>query len=349
MSNSYLMSWFEGLLFGNKHIYQDPPEELKPLLLRMEVENINWVYIMNHDGLTAFTYKVHGDLNTILDSIDNEWVPKDKLPLQTKAVSRFWNEFQLFLARRESIPPIPLHPEKDDDKILKELLDNPKDISFSYQSASFWGEIARRYITLRRPMNDAAPLPPTSLENRRRAMRLYDITCETRGRFYDPLSMHLVPHSEYVNAVHWQSSSLLQAFMLSNPSHTLTKSIHKLVQRAFELFFNGEKPPFLEWPEFDALIHNIQVIHSNVQEVQDNEPPKLVDVFQRLLALSYKDGLWEKDVHIQKPCKNEATGLELFLLTEKLHLAERRNHYIMKGLEVSYGTTFAPTRIENTC
>ena len=50
-------------------------------------------------------------------------------------------------------------------------------------------------------------------------------------------------------------------------------------------------------PQLDSLLHNIKIIHEEIQQVpHENAPPKLIDIFQRLLALCQRDGLWEKNV-----------------------------------------------------
>lgn len=328
MSNTHLINWLEALFFGSKHILNDPPKELKRILLQMETNNISWNYIISKGGFTNFAYQVHGDLSYLIDHLEEEWPPTEINSLKTRVVSKFWNQLQLLLAQHDTADTkLPLIPEEDDDTILKNLLKSQK-ASKSYQSAKFWGEVARRFINIRRPLNEIHPLPNVSSEYLKRAMKLYDITCQIKGHYWDPYSMHLVPHSEYVNSVHWKSDQLLESFINANPNHDLTQSIQKLFYRAFNHFLNGQRPVLKSWPEMDSFLHNIQIIHENIKEVpHEDEPPKLIDVFQRLLALCYKDNLWEKSVHLNK-LSNEITGTDLFLLTEQLQSAERQNKFI---------------------
>lgn len=335
---SLLIHWFERLLFGDASSDTRPPRELTHLVLRMEVENIPWSHMMRHGGLTAFPYQVHGDLNSLTDYLEKQWVEQlphyEPGPFKTRAVSRFWDDLQLLLAKRdEEMPPPPKLPCRRDDDILQDFLEGSDRCRrrYDYQSASFWGETARRFVNLRRP-ETVAPLPPVSESHFRRVLRLYDIFCKARGEYYEPFGLYLVPRDEHVNAAHWQTDGNLEAFMRDRPAHSLTLSVQALLRRTLHQLLHGEKPTALlnPCPRLDALLHNVRAIHESVQQVpHENAPPRLVDVLQRLLALCERDGLWEKNVP-EIPVETSPVGASLLYLTEQVRIAERERRVLWK-------------------
>lgn len=358
---SLLIHWFEQLLFGSDDSSTTPPDELKNLVVRMEVENIPWSHMMHHGGLTAFPYQVHGDLNSLTDYLDKQWIerlaPYEPGPFKTRAVSRFWDDLQLLLARREeSMRPAATAeaaaPCQRDDVILQHFLDGDHLDSYEYQSASFWGEIARRFINLRRPETTVAALLPVSETHWKRVLQLYDITCQARGQWYDPFNLYLVPRAEYVNAAHWQTDRNLEAFMRDRPSHALTLSVQALLRRTLHQLLHGEKLTALlnPCPRLDALLHNIRVIHESVQQVpHENTPPRLIDVLQRLLALSRKDGLWEKTVPEVEE-QQSGVGMSLLHLTEQIRIAERERRVLWKHvIEQRHDSKSVPEPPEHIC
>lgn len=348
MSNSCLIRWFEQLLFGASDSPAHPPLQAKNLILRMEAESVPWSHITLQGGFTSFPYQVHGDLNTLLDHLEKEWldgedsgyVPRCK----TRAVEKFWNQLQLLLAKRkEAMETLPT-PLRDDDAILRNLLDPQQQQhagSYEFQSAAFWGQVARRFINLRRPESVPAALASTSSILAQRAVKLYDMTCMARGQVLDPLTMHLVHHAEYVNAAHWQTPKNLEAFMHDRPSHPLSLSVQALLKQTVDQLLQGEPITAYLTPcsRLDALLHNIRVIHESVQQVpQDQVPPKLIDIFQRLLALSYRDNLWEKEFPPATEPRDLLLGTSMLYLTEQLRIAEREkrllwNHVIERAEE----------------
>lgn len=300
----------------------------------MEAENIPWSHILFQGGFTAFPYQIHGDLNYLTDHLEQQWLLQMPAhaprPLQTRAVTKFWNELQLLLAKRDETPrPALPAPSPQDDAILEHMLEPGHQGSYAFQSAAFWGEVAHRFIHLRRP-ETVSPLPPASTESLKRVQQLYNMTCMARGQSLDPFTMVLVHHTEYVNAAHWQTPQTLEAFMLDRPSHPLTRSIQALLKRTVEDVLHGEKPTALlnPCPRLDALLHNIRVVHESIQKVPHREaPPKLIDIFQRLLALSYRDELWEKVIPVIEPT-HTWVGTSLFYLTEQVRIAERERRLL---------------------
>lgn len=333
----------------------------------MEVENIPWSHLIHHGGLTAFPYQVHGDLNSLTDYLDKQWVqqlaPYEPGPFKTRAVSRFWDDLQLLLARREEMTAAAAAvttretaaaaaaPCRRDDVILQHFLEGNHLDRYEYQSATFWGEIARRFINLRRPETTVAALKPVSADTHaKRVLQLYDITCQARGQWYDPFNMYLVPLTEYVNAAHWQTDHNLEAFMRDRPSHALTLSVQALLRRSLHQLLHGERPTALlnPCPRLDALLHNVRVIHESVEQVpHENAPPRLIDVLQRLLALCRKDGLWEKIVpEIEE--RQSAVGMSLLHLTEQIRIDERERRVLWRHV-IERDSKFAPEPPEHIC
>lgn len=333
MSNSHLLEWFDQLLFGSSDP-SSPPYEARKIILRMEAENVPWLHLIQNGGLTLFPYQTHGDLNSLTDYLEKQWIEKqphfDPPKFKTRAVSKFWDELQLLLARRiETEKPLPL-PSKRDDEILKEFLEPTKriqDVRFSYESAEFWGNVARRFINLNRP-GEASRLPDTDFDSFERIMQLYDVTIKARGQYFDPFNLHLVPESEYVNAVHWQTGSNLEAFLHDRPTHPLSLSVKTLLKKCLNNLLRGEKSVFDLCPELDALLHNIRVVHEKIPQIpHEDAPPKLIDIFQRLLALCQQDGLWEREV---PKIESEPVSPSLLHLTERIRILEREKRILWK-------------------
>ena len=292
---------------------------------------------MFQGGLTAFPYQVHGDLNYLIDYLERQWVDEETTyeprPFQTRAVTKFWNQLRLLLAKRDenALPPLPT-PSARDDETLKKILEPGHQGPYEYHSAFFWGEVARRFAQLRRPETSASPLPRASSEQWKRIVQLYDITCVARGQIFDPFTLRLVHHSEYVNAAHWQSPANLEAFMRDRPSHALTLTVQSLLKRSLDELLRGQKPTAISPPcsRLDALLHNMRIVHESITQVPHREaPPKLIDIFQRLLALCHRDALWEKEVPILRPA-DPFLGTSLFYLTEQLRIAERERRVLLK-------------------
>ena len=352
MSNSCWIHWIEYLLFGSSSIIPNAPLEFKNLILRMEAENIPWSHIVLQGGFTAFPYQVHGDLNYLIDHLEKQWADQEDTYepclFKTRAVTKFWNQLKLLLAKRDenTLPPLPTPSLRDDDT-LKKLLEPGYQGPYEYESASFWGEVARRFIQLRRPETLVSPLPKTSSEFQKRILQLYDMTCVAQGQDFDPFTLRLIHYSEYVNAAHWQSPANLEAFMRNQKNHPLTRSIQALLRRSLDELLQGEQPTAILYhcPRLNALLHNIQVIHQSVTQVPHEEaPPKLIDIFQRLLALCHRDALWEKKISDMEP-RDPFIGTSLLYLTEQLRIAERERRVLWKSIsEVS-----DPERPERIC
>lgn len=336
MSNSCLIHWFEQLLFGSTSP-SPPPYPLKKLILRMEAESVPWPHIILQGGLTAFPYQVHGDLNSLIDHLEKEWLNDYRPRCKTKAVAKFSNELQRLLAIRDEVPrPALPEPLREDDAILKNMLEGAgyaaaatTPYTYEFQSAKFWGRVADRFIHLRR-LETLPSLPSFSSSSTpslhdQRLRQLYDMTCTARGQWLDPLTLHLVHHSEYVNAAHWQTPRNLEAFLHDRPSHPLTRTVRALLKQTVDQLLQGEPMTALPYPRLDPLLHNIRVIHESVEQVPHAQaPPKLIDIFQRLLALCHRDALWEEVIPAARESPDPFVGTSLLYLTEKVRILEQR-------------------------
>lgn len=324
MSSTSLINWFEQLLFGHTCVVE-PPCLLFKLIARLEAEGIHWKDMIGQGGLTLFRYQAQGDLDKALDYLEHQ---TETLPtFKTRCVTAFFNQLLAFLARRDSTKPIPYK----DDKMTLETILQDSGASVSYVSADFWGDLARQWLTHRRPIpKTLAPLPhPSSIQMQKMA-RLYDITCQTRGENIDPLAMHVVPASEYVNAVHWQSGSLLASFIHSRPQHALSTAVQQVVLEALNEFLAGHYPSCLEEKDDKVMnfLQNVSVTHDTVPQVLTTPAPKVIDVFHRLLAMAQLDDLW---ITVPKePESRQAT--QVMQLTEQLLLAERQNTILLKHI-----------------
>lgn len=342
MSNSPLIHWFRDLLFGQSPA-SPPPSELYELLLQLESHHLDWERIMETGGLIHFPYYVHGDLAVLIDNLEKQLLEEKEPPFEhfeTPCVRRFWGQLKILLAR-VCAPPLEnaLVPTSDDDQLLKALLADPEK-----PHPDFWVNVARKLIRVRRPMNELhqAPSPPHPAEN---AAFLYSVTCESQGRYWDPFSLYLVPRSQYVDPVYWQTSQLLESFLQSKPTHPLAKSIQELLHQTVQQLLEGERPRALHgtYPALDAFLHNIDVVHQQTPELIHRQiPPKVVDTFQRLLSLCHQDHLWERTFlteHTPKP----AYGLDHLLLFERFLSLERENELLRKHLDKHLDSTFDST------
>ncbi|GFT38400.1 uncharacterized protein TNCV_3064481 [Trichonephila clavipes] len=138
----------------------------------------------------------------------------------------FFNKFLACFARQKDIQSLDGGNDTD-QSTLNVILSKSDELGpFQYQSPRFGGELARQWILRRRPLpKGLAPLPHPSFLNMKQTTHLYDVTCKARGEYVDPLSMYLVPAFEYVNAVHFQSDTFLEAFVQARPHHALTQAV----------------------------------------------------------------------------------------------------------------------------
>ncbi|GBM91821.1 hypothetical protein AVEN_15700-1 [Araneus ventricosus] len=141
------------------------------------------------------------------------------------------------------------------------------------------------------------------------ALKLYDMKCKSIGEIVDPFNFVLTPHTTFVDPVHWESIENLLEFMKHFPTNALAAAIRNLLYLTIFSILDASEELFpkniFEEEEEKAIqlfIENINVINERVEKVDDDDaPPKLIDLFHRLLALSKLDKLWIKINVSKKP------------------------------------------------
>lgn len=323
MSNSSLIPWFEQLLFGSKDLrLLEPPDELFLIIAKLQAERVDWREMARLGGLTIHRYQIQCDFDALFDYFEK---PTDTLPtMKTRSMTTFFNLLLAHMARRDA-----KSTDNIDDKITLERLLSDPNTSGPYVSASFWGSLAKQYLNNRRPVPDTM-VPLSSKTPVDRANRLYDVTCYTRGRWIDPFSMHMIPDTEYVNAVHWQSGSHLEALVRTKPDHVLSRAVRDVVRKSLHQFLAGQYPACLleKDDKIQTFLRNVSVAHDTVPQVNlTKSPPRLIDVFQRLLAMAQVDDLWER---VPERSLMEHPHTQMMQMTEQLLLAERQNRILLK-------------------
>lgn len=331
MSNSKLVDWFESLVFGS-HRFQRTPVEAKVWQVRLVNRGISISDTMANGGLVQTPYLIAGDLNRLIEYFESI-NPQNTPGFQTGLVTRCFNHL-LFLFRN---PQPPEEPESacDDQIVLRSILDGDTGEPKAYTCAKFWGNLARRLLNERRPYADLAPLSAPRERHLKNAIRLYDVTCKTVGRWMDPLDMKLVPRSDFVDPVHFQNGKTLEAFVLTHPKHKMSKAIQDFVMhQVVDRILDGRRRdlPFRH-EGLDILLGNAESIDRHLRRVDENDtPPKFVDTFQRLIATCGLDHLWVS-VSCVEPNDSGDQNQAVWELTHKLHLAERQIEYLLSQLQ----------------
>lgn len=331
MSNLCLTDWFDQLLFGTTKPPKSVPPALLDLVIRLQADGINWREHMSQGGLAVFPHQIHGDLFLVLNYFDTS---SSTTPVfKTKVIERFFHQLLAAIERAKSTTStlLPRTKEPDDEETLRSILKS-SDEQPRYKSPLFWGELSRQLLHHRRPV-DPLPLPPSSEDMSQRAVWLHDITCTTLGRIVDPLSTVMVPASEHVDAAHWSSSDLLEAFVMQRSNHALSRAVRGLVTRSLHQLLDGQSPSCSEAdPAVDAFLSNVSVVHDSIRKVDSSAPPKTIDVFQRLLALVERDYLWTT---VSLPAVSPRAD-DLLQLSERLHLAEREKKILLEYVGSRY-------------
>jgi hypothetical protein len=153
--------------------------------------------------------------------------------------------------------------------------------------------------------------------------------------------MHLVRHRDYVDPLHYRSAETLESFVAVRPDHDLSGSVRELLRRCADLFLRGETMDIQRHhSQLDSFLRNALVVHNYVMQVSGtDEPPRIVDVFQRLLARAQLDFLWQNDEEERKtPIGKDdivapVSSTIVWELTEKLERMERQNVFLLRHLE----------------
>jgi hypothetical protein len=219
--------------------------------------------------------------------------------------------------------------------------------SVTFCDASFWGNVARNLIVQkgnRRPI----VVPQHRMD---KMEILYWLKCQSVGRVVDPFSLSL----EFQGAVdpkRWSSAESLLTFAKAEPNHPLSRSLRSVCGKIFALVFDGNEAAFpMELLRTDdggdavgdggrmggkmggchshhgrefylKFVRNVRAVDAAVPRVESKlKPPKLVDVFQRLLALADVDALWE-ETPPPLPPSDECTIKSFFEMYLQLVAAE---------------------------
>ncbi|GBN88175.1 hypothetical protein AVEN_167041-1 [Araneus ventricosus] len=330
MSQTKLVEWIKHLLFGGGYV--SAPFEIQNLIQKLNSKGIDIEEVMKSDGLTMKSYDIAGDLEKLLDYFDKE--PEDYPVFKTRHIASIFNQLLVILKRPQKNETWQL-PDltKTDSDILKSILENKaENENLPYQDVNFWGKIAFRLLNHRRPPSDLIPLKQPSAKYLQNIIRLYDVTCKTIGIIIDPFDMVLVPRHEYVDPVFLTD---LKVYLQLYPDHSLFKSIRRLLDEIVELFLDAKVPSFFHNERLQTFMNNVSIVHEEIRKVEDEKiPPKLIDIFQRLLALSSKDYLWHTELlqNTHKSEKDNELSLHLYRLHEKIYYLEKQNRLLLNSL-----------------
>ncbi|GIY89218.1 uncharacterized protein CEXT_656601 [Caerostris extrusa] len=121
MSNTLLQKWYNFLIFGKGlDNLTNPPTQLLPTLIGLQAEGTKWHELGRIGGLSMFPYKIHLDLDTLLEHFDKSM--SEPPTFQTGTISRFFDHLSILLARKQAPSPEPLLPVTGDYHILETLL-----------------------------------------------------------------------------------------------------------------------------------------------------------------------------------------------------------------------------------
>lgn len=279
--------FIRALLFG--HAYYEIPNHIYIQQLILDIEkHINVKEIVQNGGLLLSVQLIERDIQSILQYLKqgNNGFEPEPLKLKTIAAKNFFNE-------------------------LSSLCKG--DLKFGVVANSHERQIARNLKTLDDAIRNESflKLPLLGLENVtvtnpfiKRALILYDLKCKSLGRLEDPFSFVLAFQQDYVDSIHWKTKEDLEALCANAPRNPLAIQISNIVKSTIYKFLNGEEHFFLS-VELKKFLQNINYINDRIEKVEsDNAPPKLIDLFQRMLALLKMDYLWSLET-ITMPTLNK--------------------------------------------
>lgn len=329
MSSRKSVEWIERLVLGSPGSDEPPPEWI-PLVLNLQAKGVSVNGAMRNGGLVRSHTLLIGDLDRCLEHFDR----RDDTPtFQTGAVTRFYNHASVLLAKRPEETPVVSVP---DEAILDSILrGDDASTRYDYSSAHYWGEVARRLLNDLRPVRGLEPAGAVPDRYLRNAVRLYDVTIKTLGRRVDPMTMILLPdRTLHVDPAHFASPVALEAFAQLCPDHALSRSVRLLLGRCVDELLEGQMLAVLGKHErLESFLTNVLVVHHHVHRVTgEDEPPRLVDVFQRLLAMAQLDYLWQRrDVKEKDSSSSSSPGV--FGLTSRILRLEKQNAFLLEHFQ----------------
>lgn len=342
MSSQRLVKWIEQLLLGGgDSTLENPPTDLLPLVLKLRKKGVSVSHVMRHGGLVDSYSLLVGDLDRCLEHFERNDAPT----IQTGAAKRFYNHLTVALARQrkeeEDEKQSATSPGPKDSEIFESILrGDDASVRYQYTSPQYWGELARRLLNDHRSVRGLMPLNSIPDKYIRHAVRLYDVTIKTVGRLVDPLTMYLLPdRTLYVDPGHFGSAESLEAFLLHRQNHPLSESIRRLLHRCVDELLKGQILSILGKHEsLERFLTNVLVVHNYLHQVTgEDEPPRLVDVFQRLLAMTKLDYLWQqqhsRDTFYVRTEESSGPRSVVFQLTSKIVQLEKQNAFLMEHLK----------------
>lgn len=287
MSFVILNDFVNSLLFG-KSKYKIPNNvQIHRLVLDIE-KYVNVLNTIQTGGLLLSNYIVNNDLDNILKYLEKanacyyDGLKKNPIDLKLKSyiVKVFFNQLSFICKGNLE------HGVTANSFIPKNRIDNDEN------KKSLDQLLQQEMPKLSLQMEDLN-LSNKTLQN---VLKLYDIKCKSMGTILDPFTLVLTPQHLFVDPVHWESVKSLKHFLNHYPENALTKVIKELLKETILSIINVDEtllPDIVNDDHLHKFIQNVNVIHNRIEKVESaKKPPKLIDVFQRLLALVKLDKLW---------------------------------------------------------
>lgn len=303
-----IIKFMRALLFGKTN-YEIPNHIfIQQLLIDIE-KHIHVKEVIQNGGLLISHSILNQDLNTILNYLKegNDGGEPEPIKLKSLVAKNFFYELTGLCKGDLKFGIVANSYEierRQDWKTLDDLIRNDS------------------FLTL--PL---LGLETLTLSNHllKRAVTLYDIKCKSLGRLVDPFSFILAPQEDYVDAIHWKTEDSLVQFCRHYPRNLLSIQVKQLLKSTITKFLNGEDVLFdLLSLELKKFIQNINFLNEKIEKVEVNHaPPKLIDLFQRLLAKFKLDYLWLQDTNVTR--EEEKQDHFITLLFNKNVELEREN------------------------
>lgn len=305
------------LLFGREY-YEIPNHILIQQLVMDLDKHVHVKEAIQNGGLLLSSTTVNQDLNTILnylkEGVDGRDDERHKpIKLKSQIAKNFFNQLSALCKGDLKYGIVANSYEMQRQQDWKAIDDMIRNESF-------------------------VTLPLLGLENPkisdnmlRRAVTLYDLKCKSLGRLVDPFSFVLAPQLDYVDAVHWKTDESLVQFCERYSRNPLALRIRNLLDSTLRDFLNGKEALPLLTLETRTFLRNINHLNEKIEKVEsDRAPPKLVDLFQRLLALLRLDHLWTREPAIVVREEKEADPFVAHLFGKNLEL--ERENALLKGI-----------------
>lgn len=328
MSSAKLIDWFNELLFGSSSpVSIKYPPEVIFIVRELQLRGIDLSRTIRNGGLTAAIYTIGSDLDILIQHLKQKDV-KDAPLFRTTIVSHFYQQLRLVLDGGTFSDVLPTPSVKTDSEILESIQKGDVvDKNPPYQDATFWGSLARMMLLHRRPPGNLLQVDTPPIHYLQDIQTLYDIFCKKWGQIVSPFSLMLVPRKDYIDPIHWHSSKAFREFL---------KTKHPLAVLATSAFEKGVlNADFKSFPPDGVLskfLQKVCIVNEAVASVQDTDtPPKLIDLFHRLLVLSGKDHLWQ-DEDFPQLKESDSSWLHLY---EKVVSLEKENELLSRLLETA--------------